>query len=160
MVESDLEQLLDDLRIKYSESRIDGGVTYAILTRPGIDLQLDLDLYIDQLNINFNGCFVMLEQLAFEWRFSRNPKAFEECRVYCLGSIRKIMTSDLRVETRSRLDGSVLGGFLYRWDGHKWESCGGGGSMLLFLGVKKVSEYRSWQAEEKSMDPRQPTEQS
>ena len=42
MVESDFEHLLDDLRIKYSKSRIDGRVTYAIMTRPGIDQNLTL----------------------------------------------------------------------------------------------------------------------
>lgn len=65
------------------------------------------------------------------------------------------MTCDLRVETRVRQDGTPIGGFLYLWDGQQWESCGGGGSMLMFLGEKKVSEYRSWQVFHE-----QPTEQS
>lgn len=145
MIESDLEELFKELRVPYRKSKFDGRTNYAIMTRPGIGLELNLDLFADQLNINFNGCFVMLEQASFEWRFSRNPKALEEWRTDCLDTIRKVMTSDLKVETRVRLDGTPLGGFLYRWDGERWESCGGGGSMLMFLGTKKVSEYRSWQ---------------
>jgi len=158
MEERHIEDLLEELRIPYRKSRNDGAwpcVTFAIVTRPGIDLELDLELYPDQVNINFDGCFLMLEQSAFEWRFRSNPKALEEWRTDCLDRIRKIMTSDLRVETRVRQDGTPIGGFLYRWDGQQWESCGGGGSMLMFLGVKKVSEYRSWQACDG-----QPTEQS
>lgn len=130
MIERELDELLDALRVGYHKSPIDDGLNYQIAVRSGIDLQLDLDLYVDQA--------------AYEWRLRRNPKAFDEWRAHCLSHLRNILTSDLRVETRWRW-GCLLGGFLYRWDGMKWESCGGG-SLFLFLGTHKVSEYRSWLA--------------
>lgn len=87
MEERHIEDLLKELRIPYRKSRNDeacGCVTFAIMTRPGIDLELDLELYPDQVNINFDGCFLMLEQSVFEWRFRSNPKALEEWRTDCL----------------------------------------------------------------------------
>lgn len=118
---------------------------YDIVARSGVDLRLALELHEDTLNVNFNGCFAMLEVAAYRPKFGSNSKAFDEWRAYCLSYVRDILTSDLKVETRWRL-GRLLGGYLYRWDGQKWECRGGGGSFLLFLGNRKVSEYRSWSA--------------
>jgi len=145
MIERELDQLLDELRIGYRKSPMEEWVSYEITARPDIDLRLDLDLCGDTLNVNFNGCFAMLEEAAFTPMFGKNPKAFDEWRTHCLGYVRDILTNDLRIETRWLL-GHLLGGYLYRWSGSKWESCGGGGSTFMFLGKRTVCEYRSWRA--------------
>lgn len=143
MIESDLEQLLGELRIEYRKSPVQEGVNYEIATKPNLGLHLDLDLLGDTLNVNFNGCFAMLEQAEFMPKFGMNPKAFDEWRTHCLSYLRDILTSDLRIETRW-LGKHLLGGYLYRWNGSKWECYGGGGSVFLFLGKRIESEYRSW----------------
>ena len=143
MIERELDQLLDELRIEYRKSPIEEGVNYEIKPRPDIDLRLDLDLCGDTLNVNFNGCFGMLEQAEFMPKLGQNPKAFDEWRTYCLSYVRDILTSDLRIETRWLL-GHLLGGYLYRRAGSKWECYGGGGSVFMFLGKHTLREYRSW----------------
>ncbi len=153
MIERELDQLLEELRIGYRKSPMEEWITYEITTRPDIDLRLDLDLYRpakatvepggNTLNVNFNDCFATLEEVAFMPK--RNPNAFDEWRTHCLGYVRDILTSDLRIETRWLL-GHLLGGYLYRWSGSKWEACGGGGSILIFLGKTTVCDYRSWRA--------------
>ena len=145
MIDRELEELLNSLNVRYHKHPFTDGVNYEIAVRTGIHLQLDLDLYVDQLDVNFNGCYTLSEVAAYEWRFRRNPQAFDQWRTACLSSVRDIMTSDLRVETKWLFD-SLLGGYLYRWNGQQWECCGGGGSLFLFIGMRRVSEYRSWLA--------------
>jgi hypothetical protein len=151
VLERQIDHLLDSLRARYEKSRVDsnadGWVTYKLLPRAGLNLRLDLELCADTLNVNFNGCYLMLEAVAHMPKFRGNPKAFNEWRDHTLVCVRNILTSNLKVETRSRW-GRLLGGFLYRWDGQKWECCGGGGSLLLPFGDRVVSEYPAWLAKQ------------
>ena len=144
-LERGLDQLLSRLAVRHEKLRLEEyGIKYTISTRPGIDLQLDLELYADQLNVNFNRCFLMLEAAAHMPKFRRNPNALSEWRAHSLNFVRDLLTSDLRVETwwtRGRLKG----GFLDRWDDNHWERCGGGGPFLP-VRDRKLSEYRSWRA--------------
>lgn len=68
-------------------------------------------------------------------------KAWDDCLSY----IRDVLTSDLKVETRW-LGQHLLGGYLFHWDGSKWECCGGGGSAFIFLGGRLETVYWPWQA--------------
>lgn len=147
MIEEQIDKLLTELRIAYHKSSEERWINYKIATQPTLDLRLDLCLLSDTLNVEFNGCYAMLEQAEFEWRFRANPNAFDEWRIDCLSYIRDILSSDLKIETRW-LGNRLLGGYLFRWDGSKWDCYGGGGSVFMFLGGRIEKVYQSWQVRE------------
>jgi hypothetical protein len=119
-------------------------VTYKIETR-GAGLAVSIELLPDQLNVNFGGCGLVIELAAHHPRFGSNPRAFEDWQQRCLDTVRGVLTSDLRIETRS-LGGAVRGGWIWRREGEKWVRCGGGGDILMLFGEKWVTEYRDWLA--------------
>jgi len=145
----DLEALLQEVRARFRCDEYDEGklVTYNVETSVGSHLTLSIDLLPDQLNLNCGGCAVLIELAAHHPKFGINPRAFEDWRARCLSSVRAVLTSDLRVETRSRGD-RVLGGYLWRREGSNWVPCGGGGDIMMFLGRKHVTEYHDWLARE------------
>ena len=147
MIVEQIDKLLSELRIAYHKSAKDDWINYKIVTQPTLDLSLELHLLSDTLNVEFNGCYAMLEQAEFEGRFRANPNAFEKWRIHCLSYIRDILSSDLKIETRW-LGKRLLGGYLFRWDGSKWDCYGGGGSILMFLSGRIEKVYQSWQVRE------------
>lgn len=143
----DLEELLRGVgaRFRFEEYEEGSLVTYDIETRKGSDLAVSIELLSDQLAVNFGGCGLVIELAAHHPKFGTNPRAFEDWRQQCLDTVRAVLTSDLRIETRSR-GGAVHGGYVWRREGETWVPCGGGGDILMFFGKKRVTEYRDWLA--------------
>jgi hypothetical protein len=143
----DLEELLRGVgaRFRFEEYENATWVTYKIETRAELGLAVSIELLPDQLNVNFGGCGLVIELAAHHPKFRSNPRAFEDWRQRCLDTVRDVLTSDLRIETRS-LGGTVRGGWIWRREGESWVRCGGGGDILMFFGEKRVTEYRDWLA--------------
>jgi hypothetical protein len=147
-LERALEDLLASLEARYQKSLTEDGsagptVRYRVDVRPDLDLRLGIELLGDQMDVVFDDCRIRVEEAAHMPRLRRNAGSRDEWRTECVALAREILTSDLRVETRW-LRGRLLGGFLYRRTGAGWERLGGGGSILLALGRRRVSEYHSW----------------
>ena len=92
-----------------------------------------------------SGAGLVIELAAHYPKFGVNPRAFEDWGQQCLETVRVVLTSDLRIETRS-LGGAVQGGYVWRREGERWVCCGGGGHPFVFFGKRRMTEYRDWLA--------------
>lgn len=144
---SDLEDVLREVgaRFRFEEKETGVWVSYGIETREELGLVVSIDLLPDQLNLALGGCGLVLELAAHHPKFGSNPRAFEDWRRHCLDTVRGLLTSDLRIETRSR-GGTVHGGYVWRREGERWVRCGGGGDLMMFFADRWVTEYRDWLA--------------
>lgn len=119
-------------------------VDYDIDTKPDLDLRLTFSLTPDTLFVHFNDCYLASEYAAHVPKFRTNPNALADWQAACVDLARSIARSDLKVVKRSR-GRKILGGYLYFRVGDEWVCCGGGGSLLMSLGIKREDEYTDWQ---------------
>lgn len=118
-------------------------VSYAIGVRPDVNLDLSFSLVLDQMEVGFNSCVLIVEEAAYMPRMRTNPTSRHDWRSACLELVEGVLTSPLRIEVR-RFRDCILGGYLYRREKGRWQPCGGGGSVFMCLGARDVSNYEDW----------------